>query len=103
MKSLFLRGYGLSIKVKNTRLVFSQGIDLFSDKREVLELPARACNFDKVIIQGNGSVSTEALQYQVESNVNVVMLHKRDKLYAYFHQISGHEPIVLQNEHRAFI
>jgi len=27
MKSLFVHGYGLSLKVKNTRLVFSQGIE----------------------------------------------------------------------------
>ena len=52
MKSLFLHGYGLSIKVKNTRMVFSQGIDPFSDKRKTFELPATACNFDKVVIQG---------------------------------------------------
>ncbi|MDE1729050.1 MAG: hypothetical protein KGH81_07745 [Thaumarchaeota archaeon] len=57
MKSLFLHGYGLSIKVQNSRLVFSQGIDLFSDKRETLKLPASACPFDKVVIQGKGYVS----------------------------------------------
>jgi CRISPR-associated protein Cas1 len=62
MKSLFLRGYGLSIKVKNTRMVFSQGIDPFSSKKETLEIPATACNFDKVVIQGKGFVSTEALE-----------------------------------------
>lgn len=45
MKSLFLNGYGLSIKVKNTRMVFTQGIDPFSDKRETLELPATACDY----------------------------------------------------------
>ena len=32
MKSLFLSGYGLSIKVKDTRLVFSQGSSMFSEK-----------------------------------------------------------------------
>jgi hypothetical protein len=42
MKSLFLQGYGLSIKIKNTRLVFSQGIDPFSNTKEVLQLPASA-------------------------------------------------------------
>ncbi len=88
--------------MKNTRLIFSQGIDPFSNKRDVLELPVRTCPFDDVIIKWNDSVSTEALKYLVESNVNVVMLHKPGKLYAYFHQKSGHEPIVLQNEHRAF-
>lgn len=102
MKSLFLHGYGLSIKVKNTRLVFSQGLDPFSDKRDTLELPARACWFDKVIIQGKGYVSTEALQYLAESNINVVMLDKRGKLYSYFHQIGGHEPLIRQKQYACF-
>jgi len=84
MKSLFLHGYGLSIKVKNTRMVFSQGIDPFYSKRETLELPATACNFD-IVIQGKGYVSTEALERLAESNINVIMLDKRGKMHSYFH------------------
>jgi CRISP-associated protein Cas1 len=82
VKSLFLRGYGLSIKVKNTRLVFSQGIDPFSNEREILELPSSSCPFDKVVIQGKGYVSTESLERLAESNINVVMLDKRGKLFS---------------------
>ena len=74
MKSLFLHGYGLSLKVKNTRMVFSQGLDPFSDKRKTLEIPTTACQFDKVILQGKGYVSTEALERLAEFNVNVIML-----------------------------
>jgi CRISPR-associated protein Cas1 len=102
MKSLFLHGYGLSIKVKDTRLVFSQGAEPFSEKKEVFELPSSACPFDKVIIQGNGFVSTEALQRLSESNINVIMLDKRGKLYSYFHKIGGHEPLVRQQQYDAF-
>ena len=102
MKSLFLHGYGLSIKVKNTRMVFSQGIDSFSAKRETLEIPATACNFDKVVIQGKGFVSTEALERLAESNINVIMLDKRGKLYSYFHKIGGHEPMIRQNQYDSF-
>jgi CRISPR-associated protein Cas1 len=102
VKSLFLHGYGLSIKVKNTRLVFTQGIDLFSKDRESIELSAGACWFDKVIIQGKGYVSTEALQYLAESNINVVMLDKRGKLYSYFNRIGGHEPLIRQQQYDAF-
>jgi len=102
MKSLFLHGYGLSLKVKNTRMVFSQGLDPFSDKRETLELPATACNFDKVILQGKGYVSTEALERLAESNINVIMLDKRGKLYSYFHQIGGQEPLIRQKQYDTF-
>ena len=102
MKSFFLHGYGLSLKVKNTRMVFSQGLDPFSDKKETLELPATACQFDKVILQGKGYVSTEALERLAESNINVIMLDKRGKLYSYFHQIGGHEPLIRQNQYDSF-
>lgn len=102
MKSLFLRGYGLSIKVQNTRLVFSQGIDPFNGKREILELPSSACPFDKVVIQGKGYVSTESLERLAESNINVVMLDKRGKLFSYFHKIGGHEPLIRQNQYDSF-
>ena len=59
----------------------------------MLELPASACQFDKVVIQGRGYVSTEALERLAEGNINVIRLDKRGKLYSYFHQIAGHEPL----------
>lgn len=77
-------------------------MDPFSKKREVLEMPASACDFDKVIIQGRGYVSTEALERLAESNINVIMLDKRGKLYSYFHQIAGHEPLIRQNQYDCF-
>lgn len=102
MKPLFLHGYGLSISVKNTRLLFKQGLSPFSEKQESLELPTSKCNFDKVIIQGRGFVSTEALERLAESNINVIMLDKRGRLYSYFHQIGGHEPLIRQKQYDAF-
>src|SRR5437870_8263808 len=105
MKTLFLNGYGLSVKVQNTRLVFKQGVnDPFrKEKPNVLELPASAANFDKVVIQGRGYVSTEALERLAESNINVIMLDKRGKLYSYFHQIGGtNEPQIRQNQYDCF-
>ena len=38
MKTLFLTGYGLSLSVKNTRLVFKQGIVPFSKREEEMAL-----------------------------------------------------------------
>lgn len=105
MKSLFLTGYGLSIKVQNTRLVFKQGInDPFGrEKPEVLEIPASAANFDKVVIQGKGFVSTEALERLAEGNINVIMLDKRGRLYSYFHQVGGsNEPLIRQKQYDCF-
>ena len=55
MKSLFLHGYGWSIRVKDTRLIFTQGTQIFpTEKREIIESLTRAYPFDKVVIQGKG-------------------------------------------------
>ena len=43
MKSFFLSGYGCSIRVKDTRLIFSQGVHAFSKEREVIETSVRPC------------------------------------------------------------
>ena len=47
MKSLFLTDYDLSVDVKNTRLVFKQGINdlLGKESTNVIELPARSYNY----------------------------------------------------------
>src|SRR5579884_3347974 len=104
MKSLFLTGYGLSVSVKNTRLVFKQGInDPFGkEKRSAIELPASACPFDKVIIQGKGYVSTEALQILAENDINVVMLDNRGRLFSYFNQVRGSDPTIRQKQYDCF-
>src|SRR5690348_9180494 len=104
MKSLFLTGYGLSVSIKNTRLVFKQGVnDPFEkEKLDAIELAASACTFDKIIIQGKGYVSTEALQILAENNINVIMLDKRGKLFAHFNQIRGSDPLIRQKQYDCF-
>ena len=102
MKSLLLQGYGCSIRVKDTRLIFSQGTHAFSNEREIIETSVRACNFDKVVIQGDGYVSTKALQLLAENNIGVVMLDKRGKLFSYFNEISSSEPLIRQRQYDTF-
>lgn len=100
---MFLEGYGLSVKVNNTRLVFTDGVDIMTGKQNRIELPVSKCNFDKVVIQGKGFVSTEALERLAEGNINVIMLDKRGKLYSYFHQIGGsNEPLIRQKQYDCF-
>jgi len=51
-----------------------------------------------VIIQGKGYVSTEALQTLAENNINVIMLDKRGKLFGYFNQVRGSDPLIRQKQ-----
>ena len=102
MKSLLLQGYGCSIRVKDTRLVFSQGTHAFSKEREIIETSVRACNFDKVVIQGDGYVSTKALQFLAENNIGVVMLDKRGRLFSYINEIAGSDALIRQRQYDTF-
>lgn len=107
MKSLFLTDYRLSLTVKNTRLVFEQEInDPFrkrgKEKQDIMELPASACPFDKVIIQGRAYVSMEDLQILAENEINVVLLDRRGKIFSYFNQIRGSDPLVRQKQYDCF-
>jgi CRISP-associated protein Cas1 len=98
-----LQGYGVGLRVKNTRLVFVDGQDIRTGKQKTMELPASACDFDKVVIQGKGNISLEALERLAESNINVIMLDKRGKLYSYFHKIGGsNEPLIRQKQYDCF-
>ena len=102
MKSLFLHGFGWSIRVKDTRLVFTQGTDALSVKKEIIETSVRACPFDKIVTQGDGYLSSRALQVLAESNISAVMLDKRGKIFTYLNAVSGSDPLIRQRQYDTF-
>ena len=69
----FLKGYGHSISVKNSKIILKDCHDPFSepDKEEwfVKNMP-----YEKIILSGKGYVSTEALSLLSENNRNVILL-----------------------------
>src|SRR5438093_5529113 len=89
LKSLFLRGFGISIKVVDGILQITNGKSLFisEQKREVIRVSSTP-NFDKVIIEGSsGWVSFEALKMLSDYDVNVIMVDKKGRLFANYNQI----------------
>jgi len=102
LQTLLLQGYGLSIKLKNTRLVFTDGIDARTGKQEIIELPAGACPFDKVVLHGKGFVGLDAMQVLAENKINVIMLDRRGKLFGYFNQVRGSDPLIRQKQYDCF-
>lgn len=68
-----LRGYGISINVKDNHLVLKNGqndITGISDKEEwfVSKIP-----YEKIVISGKGYVSTEAISLLNQNNINVIL------------------------------
>lgn len=68
-----LRGYGISINVKNNQLILKNGqndITGQSDKEEwfVSKIP-----YEKIVISGKGYVSTEAISILNQNNISVIL------------------------------
>jgi len=69
----FLKGYGHSISVKNSKIILKDCHDPFSEpsKEEwfVNNLP-----YEKIVLSGKGYISTEALSLLSQNNRNVILL-----------------------------
>ena len=67
-----LRGYGVSITLKDNNISLRNGTDLFghAEKEEwfVTRMP-----YEKIVISGRGYVSTDAIKLLSEKNVNVIL------------------------------
>ncbi len=74
----FLKGYGHSISVKNSKIILKDCHDPFSepDKEEwfVKNIP-----YEKIVLSGKGYISTEALSLLSENNRNVIWLDNQGK------------------------
>jgi len=67
-----LRGYGVSITLKDNKISLKNGTDVFghAEKEEyfVSRMP-----YEKIVISGRGYVSTDAIKLLSEKNVNIIL------------------------------
>ena len=78
----FLKGYGFSISVKDSKIVLKNSYDPFS-KPEVEEWFARNMPYEKIVVSGKGYISTEALSILSENNRNIILLDTYGKPIAF--------------------
>ena len=69
----FLKGYGFSIKVKNSKIVMKNCFDPFKEP-EVEEWYVKNMPYEKIVLSGKGYISTEALGLLSENNRNLILL-----------------------------
>ena len=74
----FLKGYGHSISVKNSKIILKGNHDPFSEP-EIEEWPVKNMPYEKIILSGKGYISTEALSQLSENNRNVILLDNHGK------------------------
>ena len=75
----FLKGYGISVNLKNNKLVLKNGYDYFAKQQEKEEWFVKNMPYEKIILQGKGYVSTEALSLLSQNNRNVILLDNHGK------------------------
>jgi len=68
-----LSGYGVSISVKNHKLILKNGLDPFSHSQEVEEWFITNLPYEKILISGKGYVSTDALALLSSHYRNVII------------------------------
>ncbi|TLY07483.1 MAG: hypothetical protein E6K85_09685 [Thaumarchaeota archaeon] len=103
IKTLFLQGFGISIKVVDGKVRITNGRSLFNNEREKIEVSGTP-NFDKIVIEGtSGWVSMESLKMLSDYAVNVIMVDKKGRLCANFSQIGrSAEPLLGQKQYECF-
>jgi len=70
----FLRGYGFSVKLQNSKLILTNGKNLFSDIQEKEEWFITNLPYEKIVLSGKGYVSTEALSLLNQNNRNLILV-----------------------------
>jgi len=70
----FLKGYGLSVKLKNNKLILKNGYNPFSDSQEQEEWFITNLPYEKIVLSGKGYVSTEALTLLNQHNRNLILV-----------------------------
>jgi len=82
----FLKGYGFSINVKDSKIILKNNYDPFSEP-ETEEWFVKNMPYEKIVLSGKGYISTEALSLLSENNRNVILLDNYGKPVTFCHSI----------------
>ncbi|MCV0411582.1 CRISPR-associated endonuclease Cas1 [Nitrosarchaeum sp.] len=82
----FLKGYGHSISIKNSKIILKDCHDPFSESTTeswyIKNMP-----YEKIVLQGKGYISTDALALLSENNRNVILLDNHGKPVTYLNPV----------------
>jgi CRISPR-associated protein Cas1 len=82
----FLKGYGHSISVKDSKIILKDNHDPFSEP-EKEEWFVKNMPYEKIVLCGKGYISTEALSLLSQNNRNVILLDNQGKPVTFCHSM----------------
>jgi len=82
----FLKGYGHSISVKNSKIILKDCHDPFSEPITE-EWFVKNMPYEKIVLSGKGYISTEALSLLSQNNRNIILLDNYGKPVTFCHSM----------------
>jgi len=82
----FLKGYGFSVKVKDSKIVLRNAYNPF-EENETEEYYINKLPYEKIVLCGKGYISTEALSLLTQNNRNVILLDTFGKPITYMNPV----------------
>ena len=67
-----LRGYGLSITTKDNQIILKNGKYIYEKEHEIESFFLSDRRYDRLVISGNGMITTTAIKTLSENNVNLI-------------------------------
>ena len=68
-----LRGYGMAITTKDNQIILKNGKHFYEKDHEVESYFPTKCPYERIIVSGNGILSTTAIKALSENNINVIL------------------------------
>jgi len=83
----FLKGYGFSIKVKDSKIVLKNTADPFKEP-EVEEWYVNNMPYEKIVMSGKGYISTEALSLLSQYHRNLILVDTYGRATTYLNPVT---------------
>lgn len=83
----FLKGYGFSIKVKDSKIILKNCSDPFKEP-EVEEFYVNNMPYEKIVMSGKGYISTEALGLLSQYHRNLILVDTYGRVTTYLNPVT---------------
>jgi len=70
----FLKGYGISIKQHKNQIQLTNGSNPFTGKRESESYYITKFPYEKIVLSGDGYISTKAIELLLENNIHLIQV-----------------------------
>src|SRR5689334_21871199 len=82
-----LKGYGVAIRLKDSKVCLKGGSDPFTGEQETEEWFVTQIPYERIVVSGKGYLSTEAVKLLTEHNINIILTDTYRNLITAMHQV----------------